>query len=128
MSENKVEFLSIQTNVLTKIYQERVLDWIELGDLLLRKSRLHREEYRKKICASCSKEQKIKRKCVENTLLDGKKILTCGHMRSATSKKFKKQVDEHMSFHPDLNRVKIIQESEKIQSEIPLNPIIQLTK
>ncbi len=128
MSENKIEFLSFQTNTLTQIYQERVLDWVELGDLLLRKFRLHRETYRKKICTSCSEEQKVKRKCVENTLIDGRKILSCGHLRAATGAKFKKEINEHMSFHPSLNRVKIIQESENIQSEIPLDNIIQLTK
>jgi len=49
-------------------------------------------------------------------------------MDSACGQKFKKEIDEHMNFHPALNRLKIIQESEEIQSEIPFNTIIQLTK
>ncbi len=39
-------------------------------------------------------------------------------MDSACGRKFKKEFDEHMNFHPSLNRIKIIQESEKIQLEI----------
>ncbi len=128
MSKNEVKFLSFETNTLTQIYKERVLDWIELGDLILRKIRLHKKEYRKKICSSCSEKQQIQRKCIKNILLDGTKIRTCGHMKSACGQKFKKEFDEYMSFHPALNRVKIIQESEKIQSEISLDVILPLTK
>lgn len=102
---SKIEFIPFKRSTSSQIYRERVVDWVELGALLLRKFRLHREEYRKKICASCSEEQKVKRKCVENTLLDGRKIVTCGHMRSTTGKKFKKEINKHMSFHPAMSRV-----------------------
>jgi hypothetical protein len=53
-------------------------------------------------------------------------------MDSACGQKFKKEFDEHMYFHPSLNRVKIIQESEKNQLEIfQLEPVLnyfELTK
>lgn len=125
MSQKRIEFIPFKRKTLNKIYHERVLDWIEASDLLLKKTQLHKEEYRKKICSSCSEEQQKKRKCVKYTI-DGKKLQSCGHMDSACGKKFKKEFDEHMSFHPTLNRIKIIQESEKIQPEITLYNSIQL--
>ncbi len=117
MSQKRVEFLPFDTSTLNQIYHERYLDWIESGDLLLKKTRLHKEAYRKKICSSCSIQQQQKRKCVKYTI-DGKELQSCGHMDSACGRKFKKEFNEHMNFHPSLNRIKIIQESEKIQLEI----------
>ena len=122
----KIEFIPVETSTLNQIYHERYLDWIESGDILLKKTRIHKEAYRKKVCSSCSEEEQKKRKCVKNTLMDGKKIQSCGHMDSACGQKFKKEFNEHMHFHPSLNRIKIIQESEKIQSEIPKLEPIQL--
>ncbi len=127
MSQKRIEFIPFETSTLNQIYRERYLDWIESGDLLLKKTRLHKEAYRKKICSTCSDEQQIKRKCVKYNIY-GKELQSCGHMDSACGRKFKKEFDKHMNFHPALNRVKIMQESEKIQSEIPLDTIIQLTK
>ena len=127
MSQKRIEFIPFERNTLSQIYHERVLDWIESGDLLLKKARLHNQEYRKKICSSCSEEQQKKRKCIKYTI-DGKELQSCGHMDSACGQKFKKKFDQHMNFHPSLNRVKIIQESEKIQSEIPLDNIIQFAE
>ena len=127
MSQKRIEFLPFEISTLNQIYRERYLDWIESGDLLLKKTRLHKEAYRKKICLTCSDEQQTKRKCVKH-IIDGIELQSCGHMDSACGQKFKKEFDEHMNFHPALNRVKIIRESEKIQSEIPLDTIIQLTK
>jgi len=118
MSESTVEFLSFQTNTLTQIYRERVMDWIESGEFLLRKIRLHKKAYRKKICETCSEEQQKKRKCVKNTLINGTKIKSCTHLKSAIGRKFKKEFDNHMNFHPALNRIKIIKESEKIELEL----------
>ncbi len=117
MSQKRIEFIPFERKTLSQIYRERVIDWIESGDLLLKKTRLHNEEYRKKICSSCSGDQQKKRKCVKYTI-DDNELQSCGHMDSACGQKFKKEFDEHMSFHPALNRIKIIQESEKIQSEI----------
>lgn len=125
MSQKRIEFIPFERKTLSQIYRERVIDWIESGDLLLKKTRLHNEEYRKKICSSCSEDQQKKRKCVKYAI-DDKELQSCGHMDSACGQKFKKEFDEHMSFHPALNRIKIIQESEKIQSEIQLYNIMQL--
>ena len=125
MSQKRVEFLPFETSTLNQIYRERFLDWIESGEILLKKTRFHKEAYRKKICSSCSEEQQKKRKCVKY-IIDGKELQSCGHMDSACGQKFKKEFDEHMTFHPSLNRIKIIQESEKIQSEMPKPEQIQL--
>jgi hypothetical protein len=133
MSQKRVEFLPFKTSTLNQIYRERYLDWIESGDAILKKTRFHKEAYRKKICSTCSEEQQKKRKCVKYTI-DGKELQSCGHLDSACAQKFKKEFDEHMTFHPALNRMKIIQESEKIQLKIPklesiqLNPFKIITK
>jgi len=37
MSEKRVEFQNFKTSILTQTYQERVLDWIESGDIILKK-------------------------------------------------------------------------------------------
>ena len=124
MSESTIEFLSFQTNTLTQIYRERFLDWIESGKILSRKMSIHKDEYRKKICSSCSEEQQKKRKCIKY-VIDGKQLQSCGHLDSSCGKKFKKEFDNHMNFHPALNRIKIIKESEKIELELSkIEPIM----
>ncbi len=131
MSQKRVEFLPFERTILNQIYRERFLDWIESGKILSRKMSIHKDKYRKKICSSCTEEEQKKRKCVKYTI-DGKELQSCGHMDSACGQKFKKEFDKHMNFHPSLNRIKIIQESEKIQLEISqLEPILnsfELTK
>jgi hypothetical protein len=71
MSQKRVEFLPFDTSTLNQLYHERYLDWIESGDLLLKKTRIHKEAYRKKICSSCSKKQQ-KKENVSNILLMAK--------------------------------------------------------
>ena len=126
MSQKRIEFIPFERNTLNQIYYERVLDWVESGDLLLKKTQFYKEEYRNKICSSCSEVEQKKRNCIKFTI-DGKKLQSCGHMDSACGQKFKKEFYKHMNFHPSLNRIKIIQESEKIQSEILSDDVPQYT-
>ena len=126
MSQKRVEFLPVETSTLNQIYRERYLDWIEAGDIILKKTRLHKDAYRKKICSTCSEEQQKKRKCIKY-IINGKELQSCEHMDSACGQKFKKEFDDHMNLHPVLNKMNIFQESKKIQSEISLDTIIPLT-
>ena len=107
MSQKRIEFIPFKRNTLSQIRHERYLDWIESGDLILRKTRLHKEAYRKKICTKCSVEQQAKRKCVKH-IIDGKELQSCRHMDAACGRKFKKEFDEYMSFHPSLSGRKTV--------------------
>lgn len=89
-------------NPLNQVYKERVIDWLEDGDVLLQQTRLYKEEYRNKICSSCSIEQQTKRKCIKY-VIDGKELTNCNHMNVACGKKFKKKMDKHMNFHPSMS-------------------------
>jgi len=119
--KNNTSFISTEKPVLYQIYRERVIDWLENGDILLDQTKKYKEEYMLKICSSCSDEQQTKRKCVK-FIVDGKNLRSCHHMDVACGRKFKEKFDEHMAFHPSLNRSKIIKESEKIYIDILNNP------
>ena len=99
MSQKRVEFLQSNPTILNQIYRERYLDWIESGDIILKKTRLHKDAYRKKICSTCSTQQQKTRKCIKY-IINGKELQSCGHMDSACGKKFKKEFDDHMIRHP----------------------------
>ena len=91
MSQKRIDFLPFKINTLDQIYHERYVDWIESGEILLKKTRLHKEAYRKKICSPCSEEQQKKRNCVKY-ILDGEELQSCGHMDSACGKNLKKNL------------------------------------
>ena len=103
MANHGVEFIPFKRNDLAEIRYQRHLDWVDVGGDILRRSKIHQEKYRKKICTTCSVEQQKKRKCVK-TDIDGKILTSCRHMDAACGKKFKKEFDEYMSFHPGANK------------------------
>ena len=111
MANHGVEFIPFKRNDLAEIYHQRYLDWIEAGGILLRKTRIYKTAYRKKICTRCSVEQQAKRKCVKY-VIKGKQLTSCGHMDSACGQKFKPQFDEYMNSHPAMFAKKMAQESQ----------------
>lgn len=136
MSRATIEFLAIGTgNSLLNTYKNRVIDWVENGSSLLLQMKQYKEEYRMKICSSCSVEQQQKRNC-HRYVIDGREITSCNHMDIACGRKFKKKLDSHWDFHPALSRVNVnnvklpaIYEPELEEVElIPKTPLLQRYK
>ena len=58
VKKTSLEFLDVQTNPLSEIYQNRLIDWHENGEHILQLFEKHEEEYRIKICVNCDEVQK----------------------------------------------------------------------
>ena len=97
-----LEFLDVPTNPLSVIYQNRLTDWHENGENILRLFEKHEEEYRIKICVNCDEAQKKNRGCYQSDELDsnGNLKTSCEHMSRAGCKKLKEIRDKHIDFHP----------------------------
>ena len=96
-----IDFEIIESAPLTpleKIYDERVIDWVEDGMNINHQMQIHREKYRAKICSKCSDKQRETRECV---IVDGvSDKRDCSHMDKAVYAKFNKQNIIHLNSHP----------------------------
>ena len=107
MTNHGVEFIPFKRNDIAELYHQRYIDWLEIGDKLLQKTRIYKTAYREKICKKCiGTEQQKKRKCVTYDI-KGKILTSCGHMDAACGKKHKKEFDEYMDSHPAMFRKKM---------------------
>jgi len=89
---------SVSITPLEKIYDERLIDWIEDGINLNHQREKHRERYRAKICAKCTDEQKKYRNCVVVDHNADKR--SCGNMEKAVLQKFVEKAKIHSISHP----------------------------
>lgn len=108
MSQKKIEFLPFKRSTLNQIYHERVLDWLEDGNHLLKEFKFANAIYRKKICSKCRNTlQQKTRNCIEREGIDilGNPKTNCMHMRIAVHSKLRSKIHAHIDFHPALNRV-----------------------
>ena len=89
---------------LEKVFDDRIIDWIEDGMNLNHQMQKHREKYRKKICTKCSDTQKEIRGCViVDEVLDKR---DCSHMDSALNQKFREKNKIHTEANPQALRMK----------------------
>lgn len=102
MTKASLEFLKIPKYSLLDIKKRRLEDWYENGTHLEELLNQYREDYREKICMTCSNEQKKKRKCHTYPGFDSNGNLkrSCGHMLNAQANKFRKKIYAHIDFHP----------------------------
>ena len=102
MEKSSLNFIDIKNNPLQEIYQNRLIDWHENGENIIRLYEKHEEEYRKKICVNCDDVQKEKRGCYRSKELDsnGNLKTSCEHMSKAGCKKLKEIRLKHINFHP----------------------------
>lgn len=100
--DEALKFLDVPKNTLQQIQQERIIDWHENGLHLNRLFLEYDENYRKKICVNCTKTQRKIRNCYACDGIDsnGNSNTSCKHMTNAKCKKFKKQINDHINFHP----------------------------
>ena len=103
MSDLKIT-KSVPHTSLEKIYDHRVIDWIEDGMNLNHQRQIHREKYRAKICINCSSQQQEKRGCIFVDIKSNKR--SCGHMERAVFQKFLKKSKKHTASHPYNQRLK----------------------
>ena len=83
----------------------RMTDWLDEGRRILGLNAEHSEQYKKKICSTCSAEQRVKRECA--SLLPGCDELECGHMRRAFARKYSEVIERNLEFHPLFVRIRL---------------------
>jgi len=105
--ENNVFFNNPLLSDLDKIKQERLKDWLEDGNHLLKEFEFANALYRKKICSKCRNTlQQKTRNCIER---EGRDILgnpktNCMYMRIAVHSKLRNKIHAHIDFHPLIQR------------------------
>ena len=102
MRKATLEFLDISEHPLTYLKTQRMIDWSEEGDNIMRKFEKHQEQYRENICKKCSTVQQKKRQCQKIPEIDsnGNPLTFCEHMNKATHSKYRKEISKYINSNP----------------------------
>ena len=87
------------------VWAARVDDWIDDGSRIVRLSMEHRRNYRATVCARCSHEQQVRRKC--SALTPGCDKKSCAHMDRAFYSKHRNLIMAHFDSHPLSQRLRM---------------------
>lgn len=88
---------------LGQAWDARVDDWIDDGSRIIRISEEYRRHYRETVCARCSPEERVRRRCA--ALTEGCSTLSCSHMNRAFYSRYRKIIDAHLASHPLVERI-----------------------
>ena len=84
-------------------WNARVEDWIEDGSRIIRLDEEYRRHYRETVCARCTPEEQVRRRCA--ALTEGCSTLSCSHMDRAFYSRYKKIIAAHEASHPLVERI-----------------------
>lgn len=104
MQGESIQFQKPRSTISRKQFLERVIDWHEEGNHVIQILTSYDQDYRKKICSTCTKEQQQKRNCLELDMFtaEGIQLKHCNHMNKARVRKHKSLIRNHMQLHPAL--------------------------
>jgi len=88
---------------LGEAWDARVDDWIEDGSRIVRLDEEYRRHYRETVCARCTPQEQVRRKCA--ALTEGCSTPSCSHMNRAFYSKHKRIIDAHLASHPLVERI-----------------------
>ncbi len=104
MVGGSIQFQRPRQTINRKQFLERVIDWHEEGNHIIRILTEYDQKYRKKICSKCTEKQQQKRNCLKLDMYtsEGIQLKHCSHMDKARVSKNKQLIRNHMQLHPAL--------------------------
>ncbi len=102
MPGESIQFHRPKNTISRKQFLERVIDWHEEGQHLKKNLIEYDQNYRNKICSSCTVERQQKRNCLKLDMYtsDGIQLKHCNHMDRARVRKHKGMITKHIQLHP----------------------------
>ena len=104
MAGGSIHFHKPRQTIGRKQFLERIVDWHEEGNHIVKILTEYDQNYRKKICSKCTEEQQKKRNCLKLDMYtsEGIQLKHCSHMNNARVRKHKQLIRKHMQLHPSL--------------------------
>jgi len=101
----KIFFKKRKSTIKRSLFLERVIDWHEDGEHIQKLLHDFDNQYRKKICSKCTKEQQQVRNCIRIDMYtnEGIQITSCNHMDQARTRKNSKIIKKFIQSSPVLN-------------------------
>ena len=102
MVGESIQFHKSPYNITRKQFLERVVDWHEEGYHIKNVLTEYDQNYRNKICSTCTEVQQQKRNCLKLDMYtsEGIQLRHCSHMDKARVRKHKKTIQKHIQLHP----------------------------
>lgn len=102
MSGGSIQFHKPRNSITRQQFLERIIDWHEEGHHVKFLLTKYDQDYRLKICDSCTIKQQQKRNCLKLDMYaaSGVQLKHCSHMDKARVRKYKQTIRKHIQLHP----------------------------
>ena len=102
MPGDSIQFQKLKNSISRKQFLDRVIDWQEEGHHVKKILTEYDQQYREKICSTCTERQQQKRNCLKLDMYtsNGIQLKHCNHMDRARVKMHKNLIENHIHLHP----------------------------